>query len=71
MSSNVSMSVLLGSLSALRLMRRQSQPDCEGLTAGNRTGSKDKGLSRAREKRLPLVSFGPSGIGGEYQQEIV
>jgi hypothetical protein len=27
-------------------------------------------LSRERENTLPLVSCGPSGIGGEYQVEV-
>ena len=37
-------------------------------------GRKDLGVVPVRQKmgvRLPLVSIGPSGIGGEYQREMV
>ena len=35
-------------------------------------GGKDSGLvsaEKAKDVRIPLVSIGPSGIGGEYQRE--
>jgi len=39
----------------------------------NRTGAKIKSRASETDKlvRIPLVSMGPSGIGGEYQWETV
>jgi|GEM_PF-6158004 len=61
MASNGSMSLLLASLSVLCGAR---------IEAGRREKHEAPRLSREREDGMPLVSLGPSGIGGEYQREV-
>jgi hypothetical protein len=70
MSSSASMSMLLGSLSVLCCARRGERA-AQALSGGHSSDVSEQAcLSRERENGMPLVSFGPSGIGGEYQREI-